>query len=165
MGLKHWIHTTGCEWGLCDSVICMWKTGLVYLLYMIPWVFLSEATAASILWSYLVGLERQGQPTQHPPAPPFSIIVPQPRPPGGNMPDCGAATDSMCPWIYDGDLLAAFHVKSHLEFRTVAVCVVSDNPLTFTADTYGGWLSASHEPWLSLTLGWPQHFPPSAPWR
>lgn len=88
--------------------------------------------------------------------------VPQPWPPGGNTPDCRAATDSMCPWIYDGDLLAAFHVKSHLEFPSLAVCVASVNPLTFRADTYRSWLSASPEPWLSLTHRWPQHSPASA---
>lgn len=139
------------KWGRVktSTVVCRW----MYLLYMIPWVLFRQGHSCRHTLIISCGpWERQGQPTQSPPAPPFSITVPQPWPPRGNMPDCYAATDSMCPWIYDGDLLAAFHVKSHLEFPSLAVCVASVNPLTFRADTYRAWALTVFQPLLTTTF-------------
>ncbi len=139
-----------CENGTCST----WYLGC----------YLGKATAATHTLIISCGAWEARSANAEPTCSPIlHHTVPQPWPPGGNTPDCRAATDSMCPWIYDGDLLAAFHVKSHLEFPSLAVCVASVNPLTFRADTHRGWLPASPEPWQSLTHRWPQHSPASAP--
>lgn len=139
--------------------VCGWKRHLCTCSTWYLGYYLGEATAASTLWLYL---ERQGQPTQSR-SPILHHTAPQPRSPGGNTPDCCATTDSMCPWIYDGDLSSVFHVKSHLEFPSLAVCVAGVNPWTFRADTYRAWLSASPEHKQSLTHRWPQRSPSPAP--
>lgn len=114
----------------------------------------AAAAAAAAHWSCPARpLQRQGQQT----CPPTTAPSPSPSAsPGPGLPEetCPAATHNTPPWIYDGDLVAAFHVKSPLEFPAVrAVHGAGVSPLTFGEDAYTGHLCAPLHPGLWPAAG------------